>query len=248
MSSRKSNGSHKKHKSKKQRDKKCRQNIYGTEEENVKKTGQEIYGENIFEGSLGINAGDMDGKNNSNETLSDGENKINSNQVNADSTQNTNVNTNNAENDDSANDTNVANNDSTSNDLNDLCEEIKAKQQELLNRLKNLSEALAAIALIRDNVNSIQVDTLTEVYFTRQVRPLLDALNIISFASTNMSATATAFQTSAFTDTKEIKNALKLSYKMNDEVDDIINSLGRRLAIFLKLVDNMDKNCPPFKK
>ncbi len=63
-----------------------------------------------------------------------------------------------------------------------------------------------------------------------------------------MSATATAFQTSAFTDTKEIKNALKLSYKMNDEVDDIINSLGRRLTIFIKLVDNMDKNCPPFRK
>lgn len=248
MSHRKSNRSHRKNKSKNQKDTKSRQNIYVTEEGNSKKTGKEVYGENIFQGSLGLNTDHMSSMNNSNETSFGGENKINSNQVNADSTQNTNVNTNNAENDDSANDTNVANNDSTSNDLNDLCEEIKAKQQELLNRLKNLSEALVALTLIRDNVNSIQVDTLTEVYFTRQVRPLLDALNIISFASTNMSATATAFQTSAFTDTKEIKNALKLSYKMNDEVDDIINSLGRRLAIFLKLVDNMDKNCPPFKK
>ena len=236
MSHRKSNGSHKKHKPKKQREK------------NVKKTGEEIYGENIFEGSLGINTGDMDGKNNSNKTLSDEENKINSNQVNADSTQNINGKTINAENDNSTNNTNVTNSGGTSNDLNDLCEDIKAKQQELFDRLKNVSETLVALTLIRDNVNSIQVDTLTELYFARQVRPLLDALNIISFASTNMSATATAFQTSAFTDTKEIKNALKLSYKMNDEVDDIINSLGRRLTIFLKLIDNMDKNCPPFKK
>ena len=102
------------------------------------------------------------------------------------------------------------------------------------------------LTLIRDNINTIRVDTLTELYFTRQVRPLLDALNIISFASTNMSATATAFQTNAFGDRKEIKEALKLSYKMNGEVDDIINSLGRRLTIFLKQIDNIDKNCPPF--
>ena len=45
---------------------------------------------------------------------------------------------------------------------------------------------------------------------------------------------------------KEIKEALKLSYKMNGEVDDIINALGRRLTIFLKQIDNIDKNCPPF--
>jgi hypothetical protein len=246
MSHRKSNRSHKKNKSKNHRDTKNRQNIYETEVENVKKTGQEIYGENIMQGSLGINTGDTNSKNNSNGTSSDGENKTNSDQATGGSAQNTNGNTNNAENDNSTNNANVAQSSGASNDLNDLCEEIKARQQELLDRLKNLSEALVALTLIRDNVNSIQVDTLTEVYFTRQVRPLLDALNIISFATTNMSATATAFQTSAFGDTKEIKNALKLSYKMNDEVDDIINSLGRRLTIFLKLIDNMDKNCPPF--
>ena len=246
MSHRKPNGNHKKHKSKKQRDKKCRQNMYETEADNVKKTGQKIYGENIIQDSLESKAGDINGKGNSNEISSNGSAQINQNQAASDNAPNINVNNFNAESNNS--DTNVNNNESTNTDLNNLCEEIKAKQQELFDRLKNVSEALAALTLIRDNVNSIQVDTLTEVYFTRQVRPLLDALNIISFATTNMSATATAFQTSAFSDTKEIKNALKLSYKMNDEVDDIINSLGRRLAIFLKLVDNMDKNCPPFKK
>lgn len=239
MSHRKSNRKQKKNKSKNHKETKSRQNIYETEEEKVKKTDQEVYGENIFQGSLGLNADDTSSMNNSNETSSDAGNKTNSEQIDANSGQKTN----NAENDNSS-----ASGDTLSNNLDDLCEEIKAKQQELLDRLKNLSDSLASLALIRDNYNSIQVDTLTELYFTRQVRPLLDALNIISFASTNMSSTATAFQTSAFTDTKEIKNALKLSYKMNDEVDDIINSLGRRLTIFLKLVDNMDKNCPPFKK
>ena len=131
-------------------------------------------------------------------------------------------------------------------DINDCCEEIKANQQELFDKLNNLSEALAAITLIRDNVNSISVDTLTELYFIRQVRPLLDALNIISFASYNMSYTATTFQNNAFADRKEIRNSLKLSYKMNHEVNDIINVVGRRLTIFINLINNMDKNCPPF--
>ena len=54
------------------------------------------------------------------------------------------------------------------------------------------------------------------------------------------------FKTNAFGDRKEIKNALKLSYKMNDEVDDILNALSRRLTIFLNQLNNMDKNCPPF--
>ena len=56
---------------------------------------------------------------------------------------------------------------STENDVNDYCEDIKAKQQELFDKLKNLSEAVAAITLMRVNVNSIRVDTLTELYFTR---------------------------------------------------------------------------------
>ena len=153
-----------------------------------------------------------------------------------------NIDTNTTESTSKTSPTNTANN----TDINDYCEEIKAKQQELFDKLKNLSEALVAITLIRDNVNSIRVDTLTELYFTRQVRPLLDALNIISFASYNMSYTATTFQNNAFADRKEIRNSLKLSYKMNGEVNDIINAVGRRLTIFINLINNMDKNCPPF--
>lgn len=134
----------------------------------------------------------------------------------------------------------------TTTDINDSCEEIKAKQEELINKLGNLSASLASIALIRDNVNSIRVDTLTELYFTRQVRPLLDALNILSFSVSNMTTSAVNIQANAFGDKKEIKHALNLSYKMNGEVEDIINSFERRLKIFLKQIDCMDKNCPPF--
>lgn len=131
-------------------------------------------------------------------------------------------------------------------DINDYCEEIKAKQEEHLKKLNDLSIALTGLTLIRDNVNSIRVDTLTELYFTRQVRPLLDALAIIAFAVSNMTTAAVNIQTNTFGDRKEIRHALNLSYKMNDEVDDVIDSLDRRLKIFLDQIDKIDKNCPPF--
>jgi hypothetical protein len=220
MGKRKSSGSSQNGKSKKHKEKNSREKIYEQQEENSKKIADEVYNETIIQEGEANDAS-------ASQTPSDTNLETDSNNTaNIDGNTNTNTNTN--------------------TDINNCCEEIKAKQEELFNRLKNLSEALVAITLIRDDVNSLRVDTLTELYFTRQVRPLLDALNIIAFSSTNISATATAFQLNAFGDTKEIKHALKLSYKMNGEVEDIINALGRRLTIFLKEINNMDKNCPPF--
>jgi hypothetical protein len=217
MGKRNNKGSSKKSKLKNHKGRKNEDNIYIKEAQNAKKIEDEVYMETILQDSE---------EDVSNVNIDSSTTKTSSD---TSSTTNTDTSDNNA-------DTNI----------NDCCEEIKEKQQELFNKLKKLNEALIAITSIRDDVNSLRVDTLTEIYFTRQVRPLLDALNIISFASTNISSTATAFQTSALGETKEIKNALKLSYKMNDEVEDIINALGRRLTIFLKQIDNMDKNCPPF--
>lgn len=236
MAHRKSKGSHKKHKSNKHREKKNTENIDTIVEENAQKVGEEVYGETIIQDSLEANVSDIHTDESTAETSSD----KGSETTPTDGNNDMNVN-NNSSNADSNND-----NSNMSADINDFCEDIKAKQQEIFNKLKNLSEAFTDITLIRDDVNSLRVDTLTEVYFTRQVRPLLDALNIIAFATSNVSNTATVFQSNAFGDTKEIKNALKLSYRMNDEVDDIIDALGRRLKIFVKQIDNIDKNCPPF--
>jgi len=220
MGKRKSRGNSKSDKSKKHKEKNSRDNIYAKEEENSKNVADEVYDETVIKESEANYASDLQSDASASKTSSDKGSETNS--------------------------TDTTNNINTNTDIADCCEEIKVKQEELFNRLKNLSESLVAITLIRDDVNSLRVDTLTELYFTRQVRPLLDALNIISFATNNISTTATSIQTSAFGDVKEIKNALKLSYKMNDEIDDIINSLGRRLTIFLKEINNMDKNCPPF--
>lgn len=236
MAHRKSKGSHKKHKSSKHREKKNTENIDTIVEENAKKVGEKVYGETIMQDSLEANVSDIHTDESTAEASSDKGAKTNQTGKSIDSTNTAN-----------ASEANINNDNANTNaDFNGFCEDIKARQQEIYNKLNNLSEALEDLTIIRNDVNSLRVDNLTELYFVRQVRPLLDALNIISFSSNNISTAAISFQANAFSDTKEIKNALKLSYRMNDEVSDVIHSLDRRLAIFLELIDNMDKNCPPF--
>ncbi|MFT8349507.1 hypothetical protein [Clostridium saccharoperbutylacetonicum] len=145
-----------------------------------------------------------------------------------------------------AKDTTTNISDATSADVNQCYEEIKAKQQELLNNLKNLNDAISSITLTRDNIASLRVEVLSNIYFTREVRPLIDAVNLIAFAASNMSTVAQNININTFGDRKEIKNAFKLCYKMNGEVEDLLGALTRRIKLYVSEIDSMDRNCPPF--
>lgn len=134
----------------------------------------------------------------------------------------------------------------TSADDNQCYEEIKAKQQAILNNLKNLSDSITSMTLIRDNIASLSIEVLSNIYFTREVRPLIDAVNLISFASSNISTVAQNITINPFGEKKEIKNALKISYTMNDEIETLLETLTRRLQLYVDQLNNMDKNCPPF--
>lgn len=134
----------------------------------------------------------------------------------------------------------------TSVDDNQCYEDIKAKQQEIINNVRNLNDTIANMTLLRDNIASLNIELLSNIYFTRQVRPLIDAVNLISFASANISTVAQNITINPFGEKKEIKNALKISYTMNDEIDSLLNTLTRRLNLYIEQLNNMDKNCPPF--
>lgn len=129
---------------------------------------------------------------------------------------------------------------------NECSDKIKAQQQELINNLKNLNDTIAAITLTRDNIASLRIEVLSNIYFTREVRPLIDAANLIAFASSNMTNAANNISNNVFGDKKEIKNAFKLSYKMNDEINDLLGALSRRIKLYVEQLDEMDRNCSPF--
>lgn len=134
----------------------------------------------------------------------------------------------------------------TSADNSECYDDLKAKQQQLINNLKNLSDSIANLTLIRDNIASLSIEVLSNIYFTREVRPLIDAVNLISFASSNISTAAQNITINPFGEKKEIKNALKISYTMNDEIDVLLDTLTRRIRLYVDQLNNMDKNCPPF--
>lgn len=128
----------------------------------------------------------------------------------------------------------------------DQINQLKAEQNKILEQLKNLSDAIYQISSTQTNVASIRIEQVSEVYFTRQVRPLLDSLYFISISSLNIAGVAQALQANTFGDRKELRNALELVYSMNHEIDEILDSLSRRMKIYLQRLKEMDKNCPPF--
>lgn len=130
--------------------------------------------------------------------------------------------------------------------VNDEISQLREKQNVILEQLKNLSDAIFQISSTQTNVASIRIEQVSEVYFARQVRPLLDALYFISISSLNIAGVAQALQNNTFGERKELRKALELVYSMNEEIDDIIDALRRRMKIYLLRLREMDKSCPPF--
>jgi len=130
--------------------------------------------------------------------------------------------------------------------VNDEISQLREKQNVILEQLKNLSDAIFQISSTQTNVASIRIEQVSEVYFARQVRPLLDALYFIYISSLNIAGVAQALQNNTFGERKELRKALELVYSMNEEIDDIIDALRRRLKIYLLRLKEMDKCCPPF--
>lgn len=121
-------------------------------------------------------------------------------------------------------------------------------QNRVLEQLNRMSEAIAAISTAQTNVASIRIEQISLTYFTREVRPLLDALYFISISSLNIAGVAQALQNNTFGDRKELRESLDLVYTMNNELEGILESLSRRMKIYIHQIKKMDKNCPPFVK
>jgi len=124
--------------------------------------------------------------------------------------------------------------------------ELRDIQNRVLDQLNRMSEAIAAISTAQTNVASIRIEQISLTYFTREVRPLLDALYFISISSLNIAGVAQALQSNTFGERKELRESLELVYTMNHELGQILESLNRRMKIYIHQLKKMDKNCPPF--
>ncbi|WP_238901324.1 hypothetical protein [Clostridium sp. YIM B02500] len=145
-----------------------------------------------------------------------------------------------------ANATEAAGNADNGNVSADLNNELKDMQNQVLEQLSNMSTAIAQISTAQTNVASIRIEQISLTYFTREVRPLLDALYFISISSLNIAGVAQVIQSNTFGERKELRESLELVYEMNHELNQILESLSRRMKIYIHQIKKMDKDCPPF--
>ncbi|MCJ7688951.1 MAG: hypothetical protein MUO60_06495 [Clostridiaceae bacterium] len=99
--------------------------------------------------------------------------------------------------------------------------------------------ALAAKVLntniLRFELDRLQLDFKERAYFENDVRPLIDTLTVLSFASNNFSNTASNIASTNFGHTSNIKQALDLTDSIDDISGDLIKVLKCKIDNLLKL-------------
>lgn len=101
--------------------------------------------------------------------------------------------------------------------------------------IKALADTILNINNIRLELDRLQLDFKTRLYFENDVRPLIDTLTVLSFASSNFSETAKNLASINFGRTSKIKDALDLTEDVDNISDDLIKVLKCKIDNMLKL-------------
>ncbi|MGH4137672.1 hypothetical protein [Clostridium sp.] len=89
--------------------------------------------------------------------------------------------------------------------------------------------------ILRFELDRLQLDFRERAYFENDVRPLIDTLTVLSFASNNFSNTASNIASTNFGQTSNIKHALDLTDSIDDISEDLIKVLKCKIDNLLKL-------------
>jgi hypothetical protein len=101
--------------------------------------------------------------------------------------------------------------------------------------IKSLADKAVNINLLRYELDRLQLDFKARAYFENDVRPLIDTLYTISYASNNYSTTANNFANTSFGHSSKIKDALDLAEEINEISEDLIEVLRCKIDKMLKL-------------
>lgn len=101
--------------------------------------------------------------------------------------------------------------------------------------IKALADTVLNINNLRLELDRLQLDFKTRLYFENDVRPLIDTLTVLSFASNNYSNTARNLASINFGRTSKIKDALDLTESVDDISSDLIKVLKCKIDNMLKL-------------
>jgi hypothetical protein len=101
--------------------------------------------------------------------------------------------------------------------------------------IKTLADQVLNINILRVELDKLQLDFKARLYFENDVRPLIDTLTVLSFASNNFSNTARNLSSINFGRTSNIKKSLDLTDSIDDIAEDLVKVLKCKIDNLLKL-------------
>ncbi|MEK6264713.1 MAG: hypothetical protein N2B06_08100 [Clostridium sp.] len=98
-----------------------------------------------------------------------------------------------------------------------------------------LADKVLNMNILRFELDRLQLDFRARAYFENDVKPLIDTLTVLSFASDNFSSTASNIASTNFGRTSNIKDALDLAEDVDEISEDLIKVLKYKIDNMLKL-------------
>jgi hypothetical protein len=98
-----------------------------------------------------------------------------------------------------------------------------------------LANKVLSMNILRFELDRLQLDFRAKAYFENDVKPLIDTLTVLSFASDNFSSTASNIASTNFGRTSNIKDALDLAEDVDEISEDLIKVLKCKVDNLLKL-------------
>lgn len=101
--------------------------------------------------------------------------------------------------------------------------------------IKSLADKAVNLNILRFELDRLQLDFKAKAYFDNDIRPLIDTLYTLSYASINYSTTAKNLASINFGHSSKIKEALDLVEEVDEISEDLIELLGCKIDNMLKL-------------
>ena len=97
-----------------------------------------------------------------------------------------------------------------------------------------LADKVTNINILRFELDRLQLDFRARAYFENDIRPLIDTLYTLSYASINFSAAASNFAGTNFGHSSTIKDALDLAEDVNVISEDLVEVLRCKIHNLVK--------------
>lgn len=103
--------------------------------------------------------------------------------------------------------------------------------------LAKLNADVLELDTIKAGLSSFNINQDEKFFYERKVKPLVDMIYFMAFASNSIATSADNMQKNTYGKKREIRHALELSHDMNNEIECLFKTLRKRAEIFRKGIE-----------